>query len=362
MTKDEIFAAISNNMRLKYPDCPDDITEKNENGAFIDFVVLDFETTGLSPQKDYIIQIGAVKFNNNIPCGKFITYVKPPIHIPPSITQLTGISDLTVETSPNIEILLPKLISFIGDCPIVCHNATFDISFLVAASNKYNIDIPNNIVIDTLPLSKKCIKDTSDHRLSTLKNYLKINNISHDALADCLTTGKLYTYCLSLNPKITRKTISSYISNINASNNNSIPSPTETELNYYRVIIQILKSFSADVSEIVCLRNNSYFTILDAYPIAKFKFGAKLSYWLVEYPLEELIKIAPNDIQCVRAPKSESPRAIRVFINSADDLFAFKNVIKEKYRESQKMKENYYKYFSAERYFEGEFRISSDML
>lgn len=331
-----------------------------------DFVVLDFETTGLSPSKDFIIQVGAVKYNHNVRCDSFSKYIKPPISIPHYITELTGIDDSTVKCSPSIDIVLPDLLKFIGNFPIVCHNAAFDISFLIYAAKKHNINLPDNYVIDTLSLSKKCIKDVSDHRLITLKNYLKLNLPSHDALSDCLTTGELFNYCSSLEPEINKKTIHMYMPDkfrdCSGKGTSPISEITEKEIAYYRSLIKILQSFSADTSEIVCLKKNSKFTILDAYPIVTFVFKPKLNYWLVEYPLEELTNVAPEKIICTPASKSEGPRANRVFLTAPEDLFLFKRQIKELYTESQQKKETYYKYFKKERYFDGQFRISNDVL
>ena len=331
-----------------------------------DFVVLDFETTGLSPAKDFIIQVGAVKYNHNVRCDSFSKYIKPPISIPHYITELTGIDDLTVKCSPSIDIVLPDLLKFIGNFPIVCHNATFDISFLIYAAKKHNINLPDNYVIDTLPLSKKCIKDVSDHRLITLKNYLKLNLPSHDALSDCLTTGELFNYCSSLELEINKKTIHMYMPDkfhdCAGKGTNPISEITEKEIAYYRSLIKILQSFSADTSEIVCLKKNSKFTILDAYPIVTFVFKPKLNYWLVEYPLEELTNVAPEKVICTPASKSEGPRANRVFLTAPEDLFLFKRQIKKIYTESQQRKKTYYEYFKKERYFDGQFRISDDML
>ena len=123
---------------------------KSYEPSFDSFVAIDFETTGLRSSSDAIIEIGAVKFEN----GKFIDYfnslVNPKITIPLTITKITGITNDMVENAPIIEQILPDFIDYIADYPLVAHNASFDMGFLLNNANK---EIKNPVV-DTLQLSR----------------------------------------------------------------------------------------------------------------------------------------------------------------------------------------------------------------
>lgn len=160
-----------------------------------DYTVLDFETTGLDSVEDEIIEIGAVKFVNDEEVSRFHSYVQPTRNdISEMITSLTGIDANTVVGSPSIDEVLPKLIEFIDGENIVAHNASFDMKFLL--QNMYNagIEYQKFRVIDTLPLARKKLLFLKNHKLVTIKDYLKINANSHDALSDCLVTAALYQH------------------------------------------------------------------------------------------------------------------------------------------------------------------------
>ena len=93
-------------------------------------VALDIETTGLDPDKDAVIEIGAVRFKDHRVEGEWSTLMHPGRRIPPFITQLTGITDQMVLQAPSIRDMLPELVEFVGNSPILGHNVRFDLSFL----------------------------------------------------------------------------------------------------------------------------------------------------------------------------------------------------------------------------------------
>jgi len=165
-----------------------------------DFTVLDFETTGLDPEENTIIQIAAVKYRNFEKVDEFFTYVNPIEEIPARITRITGISDEDVMDAPYLSDLLPELIDFISDETLVAHNASFDMKFLLTNVHEHKLPYVKYRVIDTLALSRKCIHTTNNHKLVTLKKFLKLNELkSHHALHDCYVTGELYKYCYEQN-------------------------------------------------------------------------------------------------------------------------------------------------------------------
>ena len=93
-------------------------------------VAVDIETTGLDPQNDAIIEIGAVRFNGHRVESEWSTLVNPGKPISPFITQLTGITNEMVRNAPPIKGIIQDLASFVGDAPVLGHNIAFDLSFL----------------------------------------------------------------------------------------------------------------------------------------------------------------------------------------------------------------------------------------
>ena len=111
----------------------DDSKRIVENGGDMsidqDYVVFDIETTGFSPVKNNIIEIGAVKVQHGKITDHFSTFVNPREPIPYRITQLTSITDHDVMDAPTIETVLPEFLEFSKGCVMVAHNASFDMSF-----------------------------------------------------------------------------------------------------------------------------------------------------------------------------------------------------------------------------------------
>lgn len=157
-----------------------------------DYVVFDFETTGMNPGINNITEIGAVKVINGEISGIFNTLINPEQFIPYYITNLTHISNDMVQNKETIKEILPKFISFIGNLPLIAHNARFDMSFLLTNTKKQNINI-NNPVLDTLYLSRKYNKECEKHNLAYLTKYfdIKLDN-AHRAYFDALATNQIY--------------------------------------------------------------------------------------------------------------------------------------------------------------------------
>lgn len=157
------------------------------------YVVLDFETTGLRAGNDKIIQIGAVKYINHERKETMYLMVNPECSISSTITRITGITNNDVQNAPIIEEVAHELIAFIGSLPIIAHNAPFDMGFLYALEEI--TPIPEYTVIDTVKLARRAITQTPNHKLTTLTAFLKLEHDAHDALGDCLATAAIYQYC-----------------------------------------------------------------------------------------------------------------------------------------------------------------------
>lgn len=164
------------------------ITEPN----FSNYIVLDFETTGLSPTENKILEIGAIKVLNNTISEKFETLINPTVPIPPFISSKINITDSMVCDKPKIEEIFNKFIDFLEDYPLVIHNAKFDMGFLISNANKFNIKI-NNPALDTVATTRKLFPELKKYNLSFLCNHFNITNINaHRAMSDAMATHFLY--------------------------------------------------------------------------------------------------------------------------------------------------------------------------
>lgn len=151
-------------------------------------VAVDIETTGLNPDEDVIIEIGAVKFNGRRVEDEWSTLVNPRRPIPSFISQLTGISNNMVRNAPVLPDVMGDFIAFVGDVPVVGHNISFDLTFLQrAGALKQNIDI------DTYELAAVLMPTASRYNLSALAQQLNILlPATHRALDDAKATHAVF--------------------------------------------------------------------------------------------------------------------------------------------------------------------------
>lgn len=168
---------------------------KKSTKPVTDYVVLDFETTGLRAGADKIIQVGAIRYFNHWKDEEMDVLINPQRYISPTITRITGISNEMVEEAPTIDEKIEELIVFIGELPIIAHNASFDMGFLYALEGLNGVSIPEYTVIDTVKIARQKIKDTPNHKLTTLTQYLQLEHDAHNAIGDCLATAAIYQYC-----------------------------------------------------------------------------------------------------------------------------------------------------------------------
>jgi DNA polymerase III subunit epsilon len=154
------------------------------------FVVLDLETTGLSPASDRITEVGAVKVRGGEVLGELRTFVHPGCSIPPAITAVTGITDAMVRDAPSIAAVLPTVLRFLGDAVLVAHNAGFDVGFLRAAAAATGRPPFEPVVVDTARLARRLLRDeVRDCRLATVAQHLRARTRpEHRALADARAT------------------------------------------------------------------------------------------------------------------------------------------------------------------------------
>ena len=171
--------------------------QREKGKSLLDFpsnyVLFDIETTGLDPEYDEIIEIGAIKVDNNKVMNEFHSLIKPDNEIDEFITNLTGITNEMVENAPNIEEVLPNFINFIGDEILIGHNVNFDINFVYDKTVNLGLGIVKNNYVDTMRLSRILLPELPHHRLKDLAEYYKIDTKgNHRASKDVQITNEVY--------------------------------------------------------------------------------------------------------------------------------------------------------------------------
>jgi len=147
-------------------------------------VAIDIETTGLSQERDAMIEIGAVKFKGHCVEAEWSTLVNPNRHIPEFISALTCISDVEVRNAPRFLEIAKELEAFVGNSPIVGHNVRFDLGFLQRAGL-----FQYNEVVDTYELASVLMPTASRYNLGALGKQLGILlPATHRALDDAKVT------------------------------------------------------------------------------------------------------------------------------------------------------------------------------
>jgi ATP-dependent DNA helicase DinG len=157
------------------------------------FVVFDFETTGFSPERDRIIEIGAVRIENGMQTATFHALVNPGCTIPQAIRDLTGIHDGDVASAPPIADILPEWLRFVEGAVLVAHNAAFDLGFLNAALEENGYLPYLGEWVDTVELAQILWPREPSYSLEALcRNRAIPHERPHRALADAQATADLF--------------------------------------------------------------------------------------------------------------------------------------------------------------------------
>ncbi len=157
------------------------------------FTVLDFETTGLNPTNDRIIELAAIRFVSGEPVDRFVTLINPDGPIDPLITDITGITDEMVAQAPHEKEIVDRLLQFLGEAPLVAHNIPFDFAFLQALCQRYGKEIPAWDLYDTLQLSRTYLFFQPVHNLGMTSEYFDFSSHgSHRAETDTENCGRIF--------------------------------------------------------------------------------------------------------------------------------------------------------------------------
>ncbi len=169
--------------------------EKGENlNKFVDdYVLVDIETTGFSPVKDNIIEIGAIKVKNNEIISEYNELIKIDKILSPFTTKLTGITDEMLQSGKNITEVLKEFVKFSENKIIIGHNVTFDLGFLNYNCRKYLNYNLNNDYVDTMCMARKIVPNSINYKLGTLANLFNVSyEGAHRGLKDVQITYEVY--------------------------------------------------------------------------------------------------------------------------------------------------------------------------
>lgn len=156
-----------------------------------DYIVLDVETTGLSPQKDKILEIGAAKVYKGSVHATYQTLINTGYPVPKKIQELTGITDTMRRSGRNIREVMEEFVGFCDDLPILGHNVLFDYSFLKQTAAECGLSFEKE-ALDTLKIARKVLPELPSRGLEALCDYYEIHpQRAHRALDDALSTHEL---------------------------------------------------------------------------------------------------------------------------------------------------------------------------
>ncbi|MDP3063950.1 MAG: 3'-5' exonuclease, partial [Chloroflexota bacterium] len=151
-------------------------------------VAIDLETTGLSPEQDQIIEIGAVKFRGDEVLGTYQTLVNPYRPLAPFIKRLTGIRQEELDQAAPFSAVADGLKEFLGGHPIIGHNVAFDVAFLARQGMALS-----NVPYDTWDLAAILLPRAREYSLGLLAASLGITHPQpHRALADAQVTRQVF--------------------------------------------------------------------------------------------------------------------------------------------------------------------------
>jgi DNA polymerase III epsilon subunit family exonuclease len=165
-----------------------------------EIVVFDLETTGLSPTRDRMCEIGAVRVRGLEIVEEFETLVNPGVALPVQIASLTGIRDADLRRAPRPELAVRRFLAFAGDASLAAHNARFDVGFLDHEVERLTGKRVAAPVVDTVWLARRLLQRRSERfSLASLAHFFGTTwEPCHRALPDALATAEILVSLLGL--------------------------------------------------------------------------------------------------------------------------------------------------------------------
>lgn len=156
------------------------------------FVAVDIETTGLSPEQNEIIEVGALRVREGQVTETLSVLIKPQVTLPEKIIEITNITDEMLSGKPNFQEVSKTIFDFLGQDPLLGHNIRFDYSFLKYHLHNCGYTIDNKL-LDTLSIAKGLHPELSSRSLASMcREYGLINKAAHRAYEDARATMELY--------------------------------------------------------------------------------------------------------------------------------------------------------------------------
>lgn len=158
--------------------------------------VIDFETTGLSPQQgDRATEIAAVLLHNGNVVDRYQSLMNAGVRIPAFIESLTGISNAMIRSAPLAADVMREVADFVGDTPLVAHNASFDSKFWDAELERIQRSRRQAFACSML-LARRLMPQAPSHKLGELIAFarLPVAGRAHRALADAEMAASLLTW------------------------------------------------------------------------------------------------------------------------------------------------------------------------
>jgi DNA polymerase-3 subunit epsilon len=157
-------------------------------------VMLDFETTGLSPAMgDRITEVAALRIVGGRVTERYVSLINCNARIPSFITSLTGITQAMVDDAPPVRRVLPELLDFIGSDTLSAHNASFDEKFLKAEAERLGMATAHQALVCSLKLSRRLFPGMPSYKLGVLSSQLGIRfrSAAHRAESDAEVGAEL---------------------------------------------------------------------------------------------------------------------------------------------------------------------------
>ncbi|TVQ38648.1 MAG: 3'-5' exonuclease [Spirochaetaceae bacterium] len=163
----------------------------------VTFTAFDFETTGLYPATDRIVEFGAVRFREGRVLDSFDALVNPGIPIPENAVLVSGITNEMVHGKPPVEQVIPQFMQFVEGTVLVAHNAQFDVGFLRAALDSTGMAGLTNVIIDTQVLAQRAFPRLKSYSLQALVGELALQRgTAHRGLDDSIMCMRLFQACV----------------------------------------------------------------------------------------------------------------------------------------------------------------------
>ena len=155
--------------------------------------VIDFETTGISPTMgDRATEVAIVITEQGRVVDRYQSLMNAGVRIPSFITQLTGITNAMIETAPPADTVMREAARFVGQVPMVAHNAAFDRRFWTAELERAGAQAPQPFACTVL-LSRRLYPEAPSHKLGSLVDFFRLPRTgqAHRALADAEMAAEL---------------------------------------------------------------------------------------------------------------------------------------------------------------------------